>query len=74
MPFGMGPAGWFMVPYFYPNSLGIFNPGGYNYFDPYWYGMPYGNYDELSYLKQMRQNLESQLQNINARIQTLEKQ
>ena len=67
MPFGMGPFGWFMVPYFYPYLRywwGTF---------PYWnFYQPYG-IDELTYLKQMRQDLEEQLKYINERIAELEK-
>jgi len=69
MPFGMGPAGWFMVPYFYP-----YWPASYGYglpylgrFSPFFFGQ-----DELSYLRQLRQNLEAQLKDIDARIQELE--
>jgi len=65
MPFGMGPAGWFMIPYFYP------------YFR-YWWSFPYWNFyqfygiDELTYLKQIKTDLEEQLKYINERISEIE--
>ncbi len=70
MPFGMGPAGWFMVPYVYPYWLTLLRYWGYN---PWYSGYGYQFPDELAYLKQVKQDLEVQLQEINARIEELEK-
>ncbi|HDL10260.1 MAG TPA: hypothetical protein ENG39_03250 [Candidatus Omnitrophica bacterium] len=73
MPFGMGPAGWFMVPYVYPYLVNLYSWWGYY---PWYTLTPFGYpmTDELSYLKQLKQNLEAQLQDINMRINELEKQ
>lgn len=75
MPFGMGPAGWFMVPYIYPYFANLY--GYWGYYTPWYWGnnpwfAPYG--DELSYLKRLKQDLETQLQDINSRIEELETQ
>jgi hypothetical protein len=72
MPFGMGPAGWLMVPYIYPYLTNFYTYWG--YYSPWYFGYGYPFPDELTYLKQIKQNLEMQLQNINARIQELEVQ
>lgn len=77
MPFGMGPAGWVMLPYIYPylgnlyqNWLGL---SSFNYPFPF-YRYPFGFFQsEVDYLKQIKQNLERQLEDINKRIQELEK-
>ena len=74
MPFGMGPAGWFMVPYVYPYWLNFFRYWGYNpWYSGYDWAYGYQFPDELAYLRQIKQDLEVQLQDINARIEALEK-
>jgi len=71
MPFGMGPAGWLVFPQIYPYLTNLYQ----NWLN--WWGYPYyfgwGFADELTYLKQLKQNLEAQLQAINQRIEELEK-
>lgn len=73
MPFGMGPAGWFLAPYIYPQILNFYQNflrmWGYPF---YGFSIPFYGGDELSYLKQLKQNLELQLQDIERRIKELE--
>jgi len=75
MPFGMGPAGWLMYPYIIYPYLNTMWVGYYQSLLRGWF--PYytlwGMGDELSYLKQLKQNLEIELQSINQRIEELEK-
>jgi len=66
MPFGMGPFGWFMIPYFYPYLR-------YGCSFPYWNFYQFYGIDELTYLKQIKTDLEEQLKYINERIAELEK-
>ncbi len=77
MPFGIGPAGWFLAPYIYPQILNFYQnflkSGGFPYYGftmPFYGAGLFG--DELSYLKQLKQNLELQLQDIEKRIKELE--
>ena len=78
MPFGMGPAGWLFFPQIYPYLTNFYqnwpvwsNPYLSMWSNPYYFG--WGFADELTYLKQLKQNLEAQLQAINQRIGELEK-
>ena len=69
MPFGMGPAGWFLFPYFSQWLT--------YWWRPFYWGMyPWGYYspaDELEMLKTQQRMLEDQLAQIKRRIADLEK-
>ncbi|OQX85904.1 MAG: hypothetical protein B6D55_06870 [Candidatus Omnitrophica bacterium 4484_70.2] len=69
MPFGMGPAGWLILPQIYPYLTNLYQTWPV-WGNPYYFG--WGFADELAYLKQLKQNLEAQLQAINQRIEELE--
>lgn len=72
MPFGMGPAGWFLMPYF--SSYGNW---GYPWAAPgYLYPPPWGApsaAQELDLLRGQAEFFQDQLQSIQARIEQLEK-
>jgi hypothetical protein len=72
MPFGMGPAGWFLMP-----QIAAYWPQWYPRAAPsYWYPQPWGTpsaAQELQFLKDQAQFLEDQLQQIRTRIANLEK-
>jgi len=72
MPFGMGPAGWFLMPYF-ASYWGQYYPWaapGYSYPQP-WGAPPAAQ--ELQFLRGQAEILEQQLETIRARIEELEK-
>lgn len=71
MPFGMGPAGWFMLPYF----AQWIRYWGYGY--P-WYGYwlqypPLSAEEEKAMLEQQKKFLEDELAQINKRLTELQK-
>lgn len=83
MPFGMGPAGWFMWPYF-AQWLGYWYPyGGTSYVTPYVYastpyGVPYSyapmtKEEEVAYLQDQGKILKQEYDRINARLKELQK-
>jgi len=72
MPFGMGPAGWFLWPWF----AQWFS----YYWYPWWYRMPYWfpyspltKEQEISMLEDQARILQGQLDQINARLKELQK-
>jgi len=77
MPYGMGPAGWFMWPY-WARGMGYSYPG---YEAPYYgypgYGAPYAppitKEQEITMLQDQAKMLEEQLKQINARLEELQK-
>jgi len=72
MPFGMGPAGWYMWPY-----MAYLTRYGYPYPPVIPYGQPFPflpKEEEESFLKDQANILEEQLAQINKRLEELKKQ
>jgi hypothetical protein len=70
MPFGMGPAGWFLMPYFGSYWAQWLPWGGYPY--PQSWGAP-SREGELQFLSSQAEMLEGRLEWIRSRIAELEK-
>jgi len=71
MPFGMGPAGWYMWPYS-PYWMRYEYPG---YTVPYWSPFqPPTKEEEIAFLEDQANILENQLAKINKRLKELKRQ
>lgn len=68
MPFGMGPAGWFLWPWFAQWLSYYWYPWGYGF--PY---PPLSKEQEISMLEDQARALQGQLDRITARLQELRK-
>ena len=78
MPFGMGPAGWFMWPYWAQGLM--------SWYPWSWYGLPYYGYtgyglpyappmtkeQEIAMLQDQAKALQQELDRINARLKELQ--
>jgi len=72
MPFGMGPAGWFLMPYFASYWAQWYSPAVLSYVCPQLWGAPAAQ-QELQFLRAQAEMLEGQLEWIRSRISQLEK-
>ncbi|MCP2519570.1 DUF5320 domain-containing protein [Candidatus Aminicenantes bacterium AC-708-M15] len=73
MPFGMGPAGWFMLPYFV-QWMRYWGYGYPWYSFPYWFPYsPLNEEEEKAMLEQQKKILEDELTQINKRLTELKK-
>jgi len=79
MPFGMGPAGWFMWPYVAQWMSYWWPYGGYGWRFP-GYGIPYGfpspyapmtKEQEMGMLREQAKILQAELDRVNARLKEL---
>jgi hypothetical protein len=69
MPFGMGPAGWFMWPYFVQWAYGY--PYSIPYAPPYSY-IPMTKEAEITYLQDQAKALKQEYDRIKARLKKLQ--